>query len=224
MTNFPPIAIVGRALVVPGAHSPEQLWESVVEGKDLVSSVPPERWGMRPEDVLCGPPEPGGASTDDRTWSDRGGYVRGFEDIFDPEGFAIPAAEIAELDPVFQWTFHTARQALRDAGYAEADAGRFGAVFGNLSFPSAGMAGFTQATAIETIEDYGPDALAAAGIDTPVAANRFNSGLPALMLERALGLGSGAFALDAACASSLYAIKLACDQLHDGTSDLMLAG
>ena len=31
-------------------------------------------------------------------------------------------------------------------------------------------------------------------------------------------------ALDAACASSLYAIKLACDRLHDGNADLMLAG
>ncbi len=50
------------------------------------------------------------------------------------------------------------------------------------------------------------------------------SGLPALLLERALGLGVGAFALDAACASSLYAIKLACDRLHDGDADLMLAG
>ena len=49
------------------------------------------------------------------------------------------------------------------------------------------------------------------------------SGLPAL-LARALHLDMGAFALDAACASSLYAIRLACDALHDGRADLMLAG
>ena len=30
--------------------------------------------------------------------------------------------------------------------------------------------------------------------------------------------------LDAACASSLYAVKLACDRLQDGSTDLMLAG
>ena len=50
------------------------------------------------------------------------------------------------------------------------------------------------------------------------------SGLPAHLAARALGLGAGAFALDAACASSLYAIKLACDRLHDRSADVMLAG
>ncbi len=86
------------------------------------------------------------------------------------------------------------------------------------------MASFVQANAISSIDGYGEQALADAGIEIPDTANRFNSGLPALLLERALGLGGGAMAIDAACASSLYAIKLACDQLHDGSSDLMLAG
>jgi acyl transferase domain-containing protein len=50
------------------------------------------------------------------------------------------------------------------------------------------------------------------------------SGLTARLAATALGLDGPAFALDAACASSLYAIKLACDRLHDGSADLMLAG
>lgn len=58
----------------------------------------------------------------------------------------------------------------------------------------------------------------------PHAHNRFNSGLPAHLTAHALGLGGGAFALDAACASSLYAIKLACDRLHDRSADRMVAG
>src|SRR5262249_50711719 len=33
-----------------------------------------------------------------------------------------------------------------------------------------------------------------------------------------------AFALDAACASSLYAVKIGCDRLHDRECDLVLAG
>lgn len=220
MNKFPPIAIVGRAVVAPGVLSPEELWNAVVTGEDLVSSVPDDRWGICKEDVLCDGP----LNSADRTWSDRGGYVRGFDRVFDPEGFAVPVDEIRRLDPVFQWTFHTAREALRDAGYETADATRFGAVFGNLSFPSAGMASFVNANAIAAVDGFGEQAILEAGIESPDPVNRFNSGLPALLLERALGLGSGAFALDAACASSLYAIKLACDQLHDGTSDLMLAG
>ena len=44
------------------------------------------------------------------------------------------------------------------------------------------------------------------------------------MVVKALGLGANHYALDAACATSLYAIKLACDELVTGKSDLMLAG
>ena len=44
------------------------------------------------------------------------------------------------------------------------------------------------------------------------------------MLVQALCLERDAFALDAACASSLYAIRLACDRLAAGTADAMLAG
>ena len=38
------------------------------------------------------------------------------QDLFDAEGFALPAQDVRTLDPVFQWTLHTARQTLRDAG------------------------------------------------------------------------------------------------------------
>lgn len=225
MTSFSPIAIVGRACVLPGALSPTDLWERVVDGDDLITQVPADRWKMTPDDVLCDGADATPGSSDDRTWSDRGGYVHEFESVFDPAGFNISSDEIAGLDPVFQWTFHTAREALRDAGHDPlgsegVDPSRFGAVFGNLSFPSAGMAAFVEAV---TLRDLGIDG-ASSDIDLAGARNRFTSGLPALLLERALGLGVGALALDAACASSLYAIKLACDRLHDGDADLMLAG
>ncbi|BAN01655.1 type I polyketide synthase [Ilumatobacter coccineus] len=217
MSRFAPIAIVGRACVLPGALSPTALWDRVAAGDDLISRVPADRWKMDPADVMC---DATGTDSTDRTWSDRGGYVHDFDAVFDPTGFEIPADEIRSLDPVFQWTFHTAREALRDAGHDGLDPARFGAIFGNLSFPSAGMADFVEAV---TLRDLGVASRDGA-IDLAGARNRFTSGLPALLLERALGLGRGAFALDAACASSLYAIKLACDRLHHGTADLMLAG
>ena len=44
------------------------------------------------------------------------------------------------------------------------------------------------------------------------------------LVRRALDLDAGSHCLDAACASSLYAIKLACDRLQDNSADLMLAG
>ena len=200
--------------MLPGALSPDQLWERVVAGDDLVGTVPAGRWKVSPDDALCNV----GDDSADRSWTDRGGYVEGFDDVFDPTGFTMPADEIIGLDVVVRWTLHTAREALRDAGHAERDPSRSGAIFGNLSFPSASMAAFVEAALTDRSDQMGIE------IDRASARDRFTSGLPALLLERALGLGTGAFALDAACASSLYAIKLACDRLHDGNADLMLAG
>lgn len=163
---------------------------------------------MRPENILCAP----GEDSADRSWSDRGGYVdeARFEAEFNPEGFAVEPAELEGLDPLFRWVLHTARAALQD-GAPAASRGRVGAIFGNLSFPSSSMSRFSEAV-------WRGDAT------RPDPRNRFTSGLPALLLSRALDMEAGAFTLDAACASSLYAIKIACDRLHDGRADTMLAG
>src|SRR6185437_10116222 len=115
------IAIVGRACVLPGAHSPEALWRAVVEGRDLVGAAPAGRWNVDAERVLAR----GEESTIDKTWSDRAGYVTGFD--FDPTGFALSPERLAGLDPVYLWVLHCARAALRGARL-----GRTGAVFGNL--------------------------------------------------------------------------------------------
>ena len=47
--------------------------------------------------------------------------------------------------------------------------------------------------------------------------------LPGAMVAKALGLHGGTYTLDAACSSSLYSIKLACDGLAGNPADLMLA-
>ena len=202
MKSFEPIAIVGQSCTLPGAHSPEQLWANVLAGKSALSSVPADRWGIPRANVM------GTVSqSQDRTWSDVGGYVTNFQ--FDPTGTAIPADELKALDPLFQLTIHGVREALRSARLE--GSAKTGLVLGNLSFPSAGQARYAESVWLGKTP-------------RPHARNRFNSGLPAHLAARALGLGAGAFALDAACASSLYAIKLACDRLHDGTADVMVAG
>ncbi len=220
--TFEPIAIVGRSCVLPGAFSPDELWRVVSEGRDVLTPVPEGRWRLRPELALAAAEETGRAGvresrTADRTVSDRGGYVSGFERVFDPTGFEVPERDIQALDPLFHWVLHTAREALRDAFGGlpvEAVRARTGLILGNLSFPTDSMARFAESVLL------GSSSRAIA----PDPRNRFQSGLPAHLAARGLGLLAGAFALDAACASSLYAIKLACDRLADGTADLMLAG
>src|SRR5579859_3297376 len=134
--GFEPIAIVGRGCVVPDALDPDTFWENILAGRASLSAVPPDRWRLPARWALGD-----AADHTDRTWSDVGGYVRGFKEIFDPNGFAVTPAEIAGLDPLFLWVLHGARAALREAGQA-GPLPRGGLVIGNLSFPSAGMARF----------------------------------------------------------------------------------
>ncbi len=201
----PPIAIVGRACVLPLAPTPAALWSNVVAGRSCLSRAPEGRWRLPREVALAE-----GGDARDRALSDVGGYVTGV-DALDPTGFRLDAAHVAALDPVFRWTMHAAREALRSAKIGDGALGRAGLVMGNLSFPTSGMARFAEDVWRGLPASTHPHA-------------RFSSGMPALLTAEALGLGAGAFALDAACASSLYAIKIAIDRLHDGQADVMLAG
>ncbi|MDQ3263752.1 MAG: 1-acyl-sn-glycerol-3-phosphate acyltransferase [Myxococcota bacterium] len=216
--RFSPIAIVGQACVLPGALTPAELWRLALEGRSALSPVPEGRWGIDRALMLAKP----GEDRRDRASSDRGGYVQGFERVFDPAGFAVPADALAGLDPLFLWLLHTGREALREARFS-GDLARAGAIVGNLSYPSSSLSAFAERTWLSK-DSVGSEALLRLGLPTVDPRNRFMSGLPAHLLAQALGLGAGAFALDAACASSLYAIKLACDALQEGRADLMLAG
>jgi len=203
-----PIAIVGRACLLPGAPDPAALARAALGGVDLLREVPPGRWRLDPARLHGAPPD-----RDDRSWSLRGGYVDDF--TLDPDGLAVPPERLRGLDPVFTWSLHVLRAALRDAGRARGGP-RVGAVLGNLSFPTLGMATWAASVWL------GPDARAA-GLPPVDPRERFMSGLPARLAAEALELGAGAFCLDAACASGLYALALACDALRAGRADLMLA-
>ncbi len=201
----PPIAIVGRACVLPGALSPEQLWQAVADGRDLLTSAPAGRWRVDPSAGLSSAESP----DPDRAWSDRGGYVQCFEAVWNPHGFAVAAAELDGLAPLVAWTLHCARAA-RDACLTHPQQ-RVGAVFGNLGFPSERMAAYAQQVWRDSDDQVDPR-------------NRYMSAGTARLLQQALQLNAGSYCIDAACASALYAIKLACDQLQAGSADLMLAG
>lgn len=207
--KFEPIAIVGQGCVLPGGLSPDELWKTAHEGRDVLGSPPPDYWGVSAAQIVR---DEKNAPFFDHTWSDRGGYVHGFDEIFDPRRFLLDADELHGLDPLYLWAVEAARQALESAGWRPGEVpGSAGVVLGNLSYPTKSMTDLAEN--VWRGSEHGID-----------WRNRFMSGLPAHVMSNALGLTAGATALDAACASSLYAIKLACDRLHDRTADVMVAG
>ncbi|MDQ1472891.1 MAG: hypothetical protein QOJ99_4371, partial [Bryobacterales bacterium] len=135
----------------------------------------------------------------EKSLTDQGGYVTGF----------VPT-ELQHLDQLTQWLLYCARQALKEAGIDCVPA-RSGAIAGVLGLPSESLAQYAENVWLEQPNPIAPE-------------NRFMAGLSTHILAQTLNLDLGAFALDGACASSIYAIKLACDALHDRRADLMLAG
>ena len=200
-----PVAIVGEGCVLPGALSPEALWDLVSNKRSAITPTSPTLWRLD-----------AGADRDklaQEIVSETGGYVHGF--AFDPSGFSLDPSAFAGLDEVFLYTLSAAKDALLRAGIDPKAASPRGAVIlGNLSYPTPGLV----ALALSTWKNGG----AHDGEENPK--NRYMSGLPAHLVAKAVGFSGGAFALDAACASSLYAVKLACDRLNDGACDVALAG
>ena len=207
--SFAPIAIVGRSCVLPKAFSPEELWARIQRQESLITEVAADRWRVDHDDITSSASE----ATPDRTWSVKGGYVEGFEEHFTPENLSLSEEQkddILGLDPLFHWVLHTVEQALNDGARIQGQ--RTGLIMGNLSFPTASMSQLSE-------ETWFPE------FSTKVSpGNRFMSGYPALLMKKIFSLDGPVFALDSACASALYAIRLACDALHDGSADLMLAG
>lgn len=203
--NFAPIAIVGQGCALPGALSPDELWQRVINKQICLDDASPQSWRVDPSAVLQKAP------SSDHTWSWRGGYVRGFDEVFSSLHCELEDDELRRQDLMLKWLIHSTHQAFEGVRW-DREQDRVGAIIGNLSYPTALMS------------DYAERIWRGLPTDKAQAQQRFMSGLPAHMLLKALGAKGSAYALDAACASSLYAIKLASDALHDGRADVMIAG
>src|SRR6187431_926209 len=103
------IAIIGIGCRFPGGiNHPEALWKLLVEGREAVGDVPPDRWNVeRFYDA-----EPGLAG---KTVAKRGGFVDGI-DQFDPQFFGISPREAPYIDPQQRLLLETAWEAMEDAG------------------------------------------------------------------------------------------------------------
>ncbi|MGH3846677.1 MAG: beta-ketoacyl synthase N-terminal-like domain-containing protein, partial [Pseudonocardiaceae bacterium] len=202
------VAIVGMAGVFPGAGDLAGYWANVLAGVDSVTEVPTDRWDPAVY------PEPA-------RW---GGFL---PDIpFDALAYGIPPAALASIEPVQLLALEVAARALRDAGYEQRAFDREGTsvIFGaEAGADLASAYGFRSlypayhgALPVELdeqlpklTEDSFPGVLA------NVIAGR---------IANRLDLGGANYTVDAACASSLAAVDLACKELQAGTSNMVLAG
>lgn len=216
MTQRPRIAIVSMSFRFAGARNTAEFWDLLFKGGDASRLVPDGRWLLPPDAVV----EPGALGVIDRVPAARGYFLD--DEPFDPRGLDLDPDLLGRLDPLFRLTANVGRDAFSACRSGDLDRRRVGLVIGNIALPSEhssrlarewlGAAFIEQATG------------QAAPAPTTLAEDAFVAGLPALLLAKGLGLGGTVLTLDAACASSLYALKIAARELQEGRADAMITG
>jgi polyketide synthase 5 len=200
-TPVTPIAVIGMACRLPGAiDSPERLWEALLRGDDLVTEIPPDRWDA---DEYYDP-DPGVPGRSVSRW---GAFI---DDVagFDPEFFGINEREATAMDPQHRLLLETSWEAMEHAGLTrERIADSLTGVFMGL-----------------THGDYQLLAADAHSVEGAYGFSGNSFSLASGRIAYALGVHGPALTVDTACSSGLTAIHLACRSLHEGESDLALAG
>jgi polyketide synthase 5 len=195
------VAVIGMACRLPGGiDSPEQLWEALLRGDDLVTEVPPDRWDA--DDYYD--PQPGVPGRSVTKW---GGFL---DDVagFDSDFFGINEREATAIDPQHRLLLETSWEAMEHAGLTrEAMADSLTGVFVGL-----------------THGDYQLLAADAHAVEAPYGFTGSSFSLASGRIAYALGLHGPALTVDTACSSGLTAVHLACHSLIDGESDLAFAG
>lgn len=197
------IAIVGIGCRFPGGiNSADSLWKLLVEGREAVSDVPPDRWNVE----RFYDPEPGLVG---KTIAKRGGFVDGIEH-FDPQFFGISPREAPYIDPQQRLLLETAWEAIEDAGMVlDFDKGTDVGVFVGISHNDY------QALQHTPTDRVGISAHTPTGSAHSIAANR---------ISYCLNLSGPSIAMDTACSSALTAVHVACEHILAGRCKTAMAG
>jgi acyl transferase domain-containing protein/SAM-dependent methyltransferase len=198
-----PIAIVGMSCRFPGgADSPDAFWRLLLEGRDGITEIPPDRWDA---EALFDPDVEAAGKLATR-W---GGFLERI-DQFDPGFFGIAPREAAQMDPQQRLLLEVGWEALENAAEpAERLAGSATGVFVGIHSHSADYA-LLQMRELEDVGTY-----TSTGTAHSIVANR---------LSYWLDLRGPSLAIDTACSSSLVAVHLAVQSLRARECDAALAG
>lgn len=196
------IAVVGIGGVFPGCSGLDDFWKLISEARSAAVHAPVGRWSLPAAEVLSDRKLP------DKAFSDMGCFCSV------PDCSNLKRGELKvsfdEMDPLFRIAVYAGQQAFGEVAVVP-EPSKCGVILGSIALP-------TDTSSAISLE------FAKYGKSSTHPVNSLVNSFTASAIAESLSFRGEAFTLDAACASSLYAIKLACDRLSEGSADLMLAG
>ena len=226
-----PIAIVGMASVFAESKNLSQFWDTIVNSVNGIQDVPEDRWAI--DDYYSADKKEA-----DKSYCKRGGFLP--EVDFDPMEFGLPP-NLLELTDITQlMALVVARDVLADAGISDEssfDRDKMGITLGVGGGQKQGgqLMSRLQGPVLEKV-------LKASGVndnDADVIVDKFKkayipweeNSFPGMLgnviagrIANRFNFGGTNCVVDAACAGSLAAIKMAVSDLLEYRSDMMLSG
>ncbi|ODH00196.1 polyketide synthase [Nostoc sp. KVJ20] len=227
-----PIAIVGMASLLPQARNLREYWQNIVNKIDCITDVPSTHWSV--EDYY----DPNPRTTEDKTYCKRGGFLP--EVDFNPMEFGIPPSILEVTDVSQLLSLVVAKEAMEDAGYGEKREFNREMVGVILGVAMAKQLGMPLSARLEY--PIWEKALKSSGLsdeDTKKIVDKIKSAyvkwdenaFPGMLanvvagrIANRLNFGGMNCVVDAACASSFGALKMAISELVEHRSDMMLTG
>ncbi|KAF2755475.1 nonribosomal peptide synthetase 7 [Pseudovirgaria hyperparasitica] len=190
------IAIVSMACQLPGGvTSPQEFWDLLERGADVITSVPKDRWDA--EELYSA-----GLS-----YCRRGGFLDSVDE-FDAPFFGISPREARSLDPTQRIGLETCWEGLERAGYTA----------GQLRGSNTGVY-----MGVCTISAHNSSVPSLGELDGYAITGTAGSTLSG-RVSYAFGLEGPNMTIDTACSSSLVTTHLACNALRQGECDLAISG
>ncbi|MFC8393635.1 SDR family oxidoreductase [Streptomyces sp. NPDC057238] len=225
-----PVAVIGLAALLPGAHDVEQSWKLMLTGRDLMREIPPHRWLI--EDYYH--PEPG---TTGKVYVRRGAFLP--KVAFPPLKYGIPPQSLASTDSSQLLSLMVADRLLLDVAdgcTSEPDHERTAVILGScgLGLQTEASARIERPVWRKVLREHGLTEDVVQRLCDRIAAHYAEpteDTFPGLLSNVIAGRIASRFDLhgtnhttDAACASSLAAVSTALDELSLGRADLVITG
>ncbi|MBN3927936.1 beta-ketoacyl synthase N-terminal-like domain-containing protein [Nostoc sp. NMS4] len=226
-----PVAIIGMACIFPQARNLQEYWGNIISKVDCITDIPLSRWNI--DDYYD--PDP---KTPDKTYCKRGGFIPDID--FNPMEFGLPPNILEVTDSSQILSLLVAKQAMVDAGYGEASntiRNGTGVILGvgggqklitplttRLQYPvwekvlrSSGLSEEETHKIVEKIK------LAYIKWEENSFPGMLGNVIAGRIANR-LDLGGINCVVDAACAASLGALRMALSELTEYRSEMMITG